>query len=375
LALQNAHEQNGDKTDYKKLADEGIQICLKEWHSLPKMVSHAHIPLLHSFQIIVEMQEAALIQDNLLTTNISNIEAKSQELKGILITWRERLPNIWDDVNIWSDLVAWRQHIFTTINKSYVPLLPLLNGPTGGAPPMSHAYRGYHETAWIINRFSHVARKHQLTDVCISSLSKIYTLPNIEIPEAFYKLREQAKCYFQYPSEYSTGLDVINNTNLRYFSPSQKAEFFTLKGVFMSKMNLVDEANHSFASATQIEMGLPKAWAAWGQFNDKLFKDNPKEMKYGVNAINCYLQAAGLYNNSRSRKYLARILWLLNLDDSQQSLSKSYEMYKGDVPLWYWITFIPQLLTSLGNKEAQYTWTILMKLAKNFPQVRILVFF
>ena len=39
------------------------------------------------------------------------------------------------------------------------------------AAATSFAYRGYHETAWIINRFAHVARKHSLPEVCINQLS------------------------------------------------------------------------------------------------------------------------------------------------------------------------------------------------------------
>ncbi|KAJ3410576.1 hypothetical protein HDV05_003644 [Chytridiales sp. JEL 0842] len=369
IALQKAHDNNGDKTDFRIQCEEGMQLALKAWNSLPFIVSNAHIQVLHAFQQFVELQEAGQIQDNLLATTAGNIEIKSQELKGILLTWRERLPNVWDDINLWSDLVSWRQHVFTTINKSYLPLIPPLSQSSGaGNPNNSHAYRGYHETAWIINRFSHVARKHQLTDVCITSLSKIYTLPNIEIPEAFFKLREQAKCHFQSPAEYATGLDVINNTNLHYFSQSQKAEFWTLKATFMGKLNLHEDAAVAFATATQIDMALPKAWAAWGQYCDRMFKEQPKDISYGVKAVNSYAQAAWLYNNARSRKYLARILWLLSIDDSQQNLCKSYEAYKGDIPLWYWITFIPQLLTALSNKEAPYARTILMKLAKSYPQ-------
>ncbi|KAJ3191208.1 hypothetical protein HK101_007980 [Irineochytrium annulatum] len=366
--IQNSGGQD-EKNQFRNICDAGIQMALKNWYALPVQVSSAHIPLLHTFQQFVELGEAAQMQDNLSGTQVTNIDTKSQELKGILLTWRERLPNMWDDINIWSDLVAWRQHVFTTINKAYLPLIPLLSQPQGNNnPTSSYAYRGYHETAWIINRFSHVARKHQLKEVCHTSLSKIYTLPNIEIPEAFYKLREQAKCHFQTPSEYSLGLDVINNTNLQFFSHPQRAEFFTLKGVFLSKLNLHKDAMEAFSSAIQIEMKLPKAWAAWGQYNDRMFKEQPKDIEYGVHAVTCYLQAAGLYNNARSRKYLARILWLLSLDDPQQSLSKSYDNFKGEVPLWYWITFIPQLLTALANKEARYARTVLMKLAKSYPQ-------
>ncbi|KAJ3344480.1 hypothetical protein HDU83_005150 [Entophlyctis luteolus] len=372
LKVQEAGATSGvpDRTEFKTLCDEGIQLTLQSWQSLPKTVSTCHIPLLHIFQLFVEIQEAAQMQENLLATNISNIETKSQELKGILITWRERLPNVWDDITLWSDMVAWRQHVFSTINTAYSPLIPQLQTQVGASnTTSSYAFRGYHETAWIINRFSHVARKHQLTDVCVTSLTKIYTLPNIEIPEAFYKLREQAKCHFQSPLEYPIGLDVINNTNLHYFSKTQSAEFFTLKGVFLAKMELHPEAVQAFSSATQMDMGLAKAWAAWGHYNDQLFKENPTEVvKYAVEAVQCYLQAAGIYNNARSRKYIARIIWLMGLDDASQSLSKTFENYKSDTPLWYWTAFIPQLLSALSSKEARYARAILMKIAKSFPQ-------
>jgi transformation/transcription domain-associated protein len=210
--------ENGERPlhdTFSRLCDEGIQHCLRQWTALPEVITGAHIPLLHTLQQYVEFGEAATIQHNLLSTNQQNAEVKSTELKGILQIWKDRLPNTWDDINIWSDLVSWRQHVFTVINKSYMPLLPVSGQPQTTS---SFAYRGYHETASIINRFANVARKHKLTEVCVSQLTKIYTLPNIEIHEAFYKLREQAKCYMMTPSEWPSGLDVVNNTNLMYFS-------------------------------------------------------------------------------------------------------------------------------------------------------------
>ena len=222
---------NEDKVPFVRICDDGIQLALRKWFYLPDTVTDAHVPLLQVFQQFVELQEAAQIYGSLAQTTAANLDTRSQELKNILLTWRERLPNEWDDINIWSDLVAWRQHIFSAINSVYLGITS--QGPAGQAQTpggnSSYAYRGYHETAWIINRFAHVARKHHLSDVCITSLNKIYTLPNIEIQEAFLKLREQAKCHYQNPNELTTGLDVINNTNLGYFGPAQKAEFFTLK--------------------------------------------------------------------------------------------------------------------------------------------------
>ncbi|ORX90024.1 hypothetical protein K493DRAFT_381622 [Basidiobolus meristosporus CBS 931.73] len=366
-------EENADvkSAEFQRLCDEGIQASLKKWHFLPDIVSSSHIPLLQIFQQFVELQEASQIYTSLAATDASNLDVRSQELKAVLQTWRDRLPNIWDDINVWSDLVAWRRHIFNIINKTYLPLIPLLkaNGASN-SNSNSFAYRGYHETAWIINRFAHVARKHHLVDVCISYLNQIYTLPNIEIQEAFLKLREQAKCHFQNPVELAIGLDVINNTNLMYFGSQQKAEFFTLKGLFLSRLGMHEEANQGFSTAIQIDptMAFAKGWGAWGQYNDQMFKEKPNEISWAVHAVDCYLHAAGTYKNAKSRKFLARILWLLSLDDAQGSIAAAFENYKGEVPVWYWITFIPQLLICLSQREAKVSRHILIKIAKAYPQ-------
>lgn len=91
-------------------------------------------------------------------------------------------------------------------------------------------------------------------------------------------------------------------------------------------------------------------------------------MKHAADAINCYLHAAGLPSAKRPRQYLARVLWLISLDDDSGILTKSYESYKSDIAIWNWIPFIPQLLSSLGGKESKITRGILTKIAKTHPQ-------
>ncbi|KAL3426523.1 histone acetylase complex subunit (FAT domain-containing protein) [Phlyctema vagabunda] len=364
-SLLKLHNKTELPQEFSKVCDEAIQLSIRKWHQLPKRITNAHVPLLQNFQQLVELHDASVICQSLAQTNQGNLDTKSNELKLLLGTWRDRLPNVWDDITAWQDLVTWRQHIFGLINTTYLQLLPQQGPNANGA---SFAYRGYHETAWIINRFAHVARKHQLPDVCINQLSRIYTLPNIEIQEAFLKLREQAKCHYQNPNELTNGLDVINNTNLNYFGPNQKAEFYTLKGMFLEKLGQRDEAAEAYGMALFFDIKLPKAWAEWGYYNDRLFKENPQNYNYAKSALSCYLEAAGVFKNAKSRKLLTRILWLLSLDDAEGSLSAAFDEYKGETPVWYWITFIPQLLTGLGHKEAPKAHTILAKIAKSYPQ-------
>jgi transformation/transcription domain-associated protein len=368
LKLPAALDKN---VEFTRILEDAMQLSLRKWASLPSHLSAAHIPLLQHFQQFVELQEAVQIFGSLSATNAANLEKKSSELKMVLQAWRERLPNLHDDISIWSDLVAWRQNVFHSINNAYIPLI---GGPTQGSGTASnnantYGYRGYHETAWIINRFAHVARKHDLLDVCFTSLTKIYTLPNIEISEAFLKLREQARCHYQKPNDLQAGLEVINNTNLMFFSISQKAEFYTLKGMFHARFGRNEEANLAFGQAVQLDMTQAKAWAEWGRFNDRMFKEIPNDLSYAANAVSCYLQAAGQYKCGKSRPLLTRILWLLSLDDNALTISRAFDTYKGDAAFWFWINLIPQLCLSFSHREVKQARYVLLNLARLFPQV------
>ncbi|KAI3638074.1 hypothetical protein MIR68_003685 [Amoeboaphelidium protococcarum] len=344
--------------EFQKSNEQSFQMVIAEWHQLPKTVTgNSHSKLLQEMQLMVEFQEASHIYAGANPQNPQVKLQSIQELKGTLGTWRDRLPNIYDGIDMWSKLVAWRQHVFGVINNAY-------QSPD---TQNSLAYRGFHEIAWIINRFAHVARKQHLSDVCINALTKIYTLPNIEISDAFLKLREQAKCYMGDSDEYISGLEVISNTNLGYFQQPQRAEFFALKGEFLAKLDFEQEANAAFSSAIQIDANLPKGWLAWAQFNDTQFQST-KQISYAANAVNCYLHACELYNSRRCRKYIARILWLLSVDDATGTVQKAFDAYKGNMNIWYWITFIPQLLSSLSHQEASIAKAVLIKIVKAYPQ-------
>ncbi|KAJ2796717.1 transcription-associated protein 1, partial [Coemansia guatemalensis] len=391
LTLIKTGTERTKTADFQRMCKEGIKSCLQQWNELPPIGTPAHLEVLHLFQLMVELGDASNIYTSLASTKAENLESKSGDLKSVLQTWRERLPNNSDPINIWSDLVAWRQHIFKAINDVYVPFITQQStaaasvpndgsegpakgsnktksaeskasrksggggtdtaedskadeegqrgagaggggGSTSNSVPTSYAYRGYHEMAWIINRFAHVARLHGLVDVCISSLTRIYTLPNIEIQEAFLKLREQAKCYYHRSQELQSGLDVISNTNLMYFSRGQKAEFFTLKGQFLAKLGKLEEANHAFATGAQLELSSPKAWAAWGRYNDECFCKSMPDPTGAVNAISCYMQAAGLSKRARVRRFLARTLWLLSQDDASGKVCAAFDAYNGEMP-------------------------------------------
>ncbi|KAJ7614707.1 hypothetical protein DFH06DRAFT_1344039 [Mycena polygramma] len=126
------------------------------------------------------------------------------------------------------------------------------------------------------------------------------------------------------------GLEVINNTNFVFFSVAQKTEFYTLKGIFHARFKRNEEANNAFSQAVQLDMTQAKAWAAWGRFNDNMFKKVPNDLSYAANAVSCYLQTTGQYKSGKSKPLIARIQWLLSVDNSTLTISHAFDTYKGD---------------------------------------------
>lgn len=67
------------------------------------------------------------------------------------------------------------------------------------------------------------------------------------------------------------GLEVIESTNLKYFTKEFTAEFYALKGMFLAQIGRSDDANKAFSAAVQMHDTLVKAWALWGDYLESVF--------------------------------------------------------------------------------------------------------
>lgn len=85
------------------------------------------------------------------------------------------------------------------------------------------------------------------------------------------KIREQAKAYLEMKGELTSGLNLINSTNLEYFPVKHKAEIYRLKGDFQLKLSDSEGANQSYSNAITLFKNLPKGWISWGNYCDMVF--------------------------------------------------------------------------------------------------------
>lgn len=181
------------------------------------------------------------------------------------------------------------------------------------------------------------------------------------------------KCFLQMAAtsgrvELNQALEVIESTNLKYFTREMNAELIALKGLLFAQMGNSDEANKAFSAATQLHDTLVKAWALWGEYLEQIFTRESRQINLGVNAIVCFLHACRHQNESKSRKYLAKVLWLLSYDDEKSSLMDALDKYAAGVPPLHWLPWIPQLLCCLVQYEGTVILNMLSHVARMFPQ-------
>eukprot|EP00094_Tigriopus_californicus_P003836 TCALIF_03692-PA protein Name:"Similar to TRRAP Transformation/transcription domain-associated protein (Homo sapiens)" AED:0.01 eAED:0.01 QI:3/1/1/1/1/1/3/160/3083 len=350
----------------ERYVEQASTLCMKEWRRLPHVVSHIHLPYLQAAQQVMELQEAAQIHQGLLHARQNSLH----DMKAIVKTWRNRLPVISDDLSHWSEIFTWRQHHYQFIANHYN------NEQVDQAS--NHSMLGVHASAQAIIHFGKIARKHNLTSVCLESLSRIYTIPSVPIVDCFQKIRQQVKCYVQTAvalgkNELQEGLEVIESTNLKYFTKEMTAEFYALKGMLLAQIGRSEDANKAFSAAVQMHDTLVKAWALWGDYLESIFtkemtNGQPRTIKFGVEAITCFLHACRHQNESKSRKYLAKVLWLLTYDDENLELASAVEKYNIGVPPIQWLPWIPQLLTCLVRSEGKLVLNLLSTVGRMFPQ-------
>lgn len=169
-------------------------------------------------------------------------------------------------------------------------------------------------------------------------------------------------------NELQEGLEVIESTNLKYFAKEMTAELYALKGMLLAQIGRADDANKAFSAAVQMHDTLVKAWALWGDHLEQVFTKDARNIGVGVSAITCFLHACRHQNESKSRKYLAKVLWLLTYDDDKLSLAESLDKYCVGVPPVQWLPWIPQLLVCLVRDEGKLVLNLLSQVGRMFPQ-------
>ncbi|KAG2374407.1 hypothetical protein C9374_010691 [Naegleria lovaniensis] len=391
------------------------QLALQRWCALPSFVCGNHTSMLQCFQQLYELNESASL------LNDTKKPLSTHELKGFLTTWRDRLPNKYEDISVWNDIFTWRCHLLKKAIERF-----------DQKDEFSH-HRALllNETIWSLHKFAKIARKQNFIEPALKMLAETgKLLPTLtsETSEVFVRIIEVIKSLMK-DRRYNDVLDYIEsdtiaNTKIKTI---QKMEILRLRGEVFSTCGRYDESYQTFAqsisyfpqeqkfiSSVTSTPAWGKSFFQWALVLDKLFvekwnsstrhqrqKQNSTKhptqsmtaLEFAENCVAAYLLAirySGGATNHQTiqasgatvRQYIGRVLWLLSYDEPASSdktkggsnvdypLHRVAEKCINDIPAWMWIPWQQQLFTMLHRREceASIAKQLLKAVLYNFPQ-------
>lgn len=147
------------------------------------------------------------------------------------------------------------------------------------------------------------------------------------------------------------------------------SEFYSLKAVAYSKLNLNDEAQKLFSCSTQLsDTNLTRTWINWGDFllkQSSIYNDDES-------ILICYLNACKDLIEIKARSVLSKVFYLLSRDhenNNDNKLSICIERYLSLIPAQHWLFWLPQIMNKLiRNESSQCMFAILSELIGLYPQ-------
>ena len=256
----------GRTRDVHSLCKQGVELVLQRWQSLPggSVKAETHSELLQIFQNLVELQESCNMMQQIsratangivtqmsgrkssakkkTTGKLPTITASSLNLNfdRVIHTWRSRLPNAWEPLSTWANLLIWRKHIYHLIVQA------LQDRAT--SKQITHL----HDSEWTQLKLAHVARNQNSTEY----LRNILGISGAKVNDpsgftgssnfqasgnspAFYfqRLREKLWSMYENPSLLVDALRIANAVDISHLQPWQCGELLALKALILERMH------------------------------------------------------------------------------------------------------------------------------------------
>ena len=199
-------------------------------------------------------------------------------------------------------------------------------------------------------------------------------IPSVPVVDSYQKIKQIIKCYLILlpslsPTEIQDIFEIIEQANTKYFNRDMMSEFYSLKALAYSRLNLNHEAQKFFSCATQLsDTNLTRAWINWGDF---LLKQT-STLHDKESILICYLNACKDLTEIKARAILSKIFYLLSYDheiSQENKLSICIERYLSIIPVQHWLFWLPQIMNKLiRNESSQCMFAILNELIRVYPQ-------
>ena len=363
-------DNTSNPTEIKTYVDTITDSAMRKFQKLPRVIGPIHISLLRLSHKVVEVNEASQILTSLQQVNSVGPQGLA-ELKTIPKTWRDRLPNKFDDLSYWSDILNLRQHMFKAIVSNCEGFTQALSDQ------YSPTLTAFHNSAFSFVKYASIARKQDLINVCLDALVRIMSIPQVQPQDKFVKQKEKIKCYIKVAqlmseAELQEAIENIDATDVTSFSSHSKSEFFSYKAVLLSHIGRAEEANNMFGAAIQLHDDNTNAWGMWGVYMDKLFMQQSDEYRisYAKSAMASYMQSCRQIKvSTKTSLFISRIFWLLLYEEEGRgNLDEVFQSFASGIVVKHWISWIEQIIKTAYLSHKQFMLDLLIEVAKSYPQ-------
>ena len=294
----------------------GTSVALQSWWKLPPVITSAHEMQMHSFQQLVEVNEAL---ESLRAMDRSG-HNPAKIAREAVQTWNTRFPNQWEPFTWWSSIVSLRSHLRDAMMDKADSLMKQANGEISRlfqeAQQLATTQQQQQHQQQLVallpkedqqrflefrNRYDDLKRfmSDARTDMCVRSGQRLVAIarkqgepemalrlleqtPRENHPQAqhntypikFMRLTERVKALLAKDNEGSgedpaAALADLESQNLESFSnANQKAELFRLRGEALHCAGDSDGATQAYVTSVTLHTRLGQAWVNWGEHVD-----------------------------------------------------------------------------------------------------------
>lgn len=347
------------ENEWKKVKDSmnlSLKSIIRDWVSFPRVISPAYRNLLNQIQFLIETQEFL----NLKNDDAESEVIQTRSVKRLIKLWRDRLPDISEEMDTWSELLLKRKFLFKHMGSTL--LKPDI---------FSSLYTS--EIMFNFTQLAYVSRKHGLINHSLRLHTLLPTNLKIEKKVTFIKLTEQLKCFYDIGVGTKESIEIITMTNMDMFNDVQKAAIFRLKAQFYELLGDFKEENKSLLNSIVLSFDSYKNWVQWGGFFNRLSQVLGND--YLPHAFTAYMQSMAL--SIEARIHIPTILSILSLAGSLsekepgsthfEKIIASFKHLSHTIPSWVWLKWIRSLLLCLERAERDLIYPFLLNLVLKHP--------
>ncbi|KAK0395513.1 hypothetical protein QR680_001317 [Steinernema hermaphroditum] len=360
------------------------------------------------------------------------------EIKAVVKTWRNRQLSLLDDIGTSTEITSWRVYHFNRIQRECIEREELklseekekeewknqVESEGSQDPKSSEIYPpyGHRKTGPIISRHPAVSQAlddmftlnlntHSstilgLAKVCrmsnhylraISHLSYLHNQPQMMRMDACTTICEHIKTLVKmsctkseviktlsdrgHEKEHNDhlfeALEMIKTMTFDQFTADENARILASKASVLSKLDCDEEAAKGFVVAgkvynTSTTFTNNLVWKNWGEHLEKLFDKDKTNIGAGAEALYCFLNCARL--EARSRKFIAKLLWLMKrmiatgMPETLTIMDASMARCSDCVPPANWVLWLNELIELSRQPGGYLSFRLLCFIAKGSPE-------